>query len=344
MDAILENAHIANLARRFARSPLQVNGLQESDAELIRLPGADAMLAVTTDSIVEEIELGLYTDPHLIGWMTVLVNASDLAAVGAEPVGLLLNETLPPNIAPACLDRLQRGIQEASAACHLPVIGGDTNAGSRLHVGGTALGMIPDGRPMTRLGCRPGDVLLASGPLGLGSCYAWAQLGTAAASRPVAYRPAPRLREGQTLRPLATACMDTSDGALAALDQLMRLNEVGFILEPGLEDALHPTARRLARSLHLPPWMLLAGLHGEFELLFTVAPQQVERLRIEAAALGWSPLVLGAVVADPGIRLRHKDGTTRLDTGAIRNLFAQYPGSVAACIRQLLNLEQPCDA
>ena len=96
-DPVLENAYIERLVRELPRSPLQLNRLQEADAELIRLPGTTAVVALKTDAIVEEIETGLYADPWLLGWMAVTVNASDLAAVGAEPVGVLLNETLAPD-------------------------------------------------------------------------------------------------------------------------------------------------------------------------------------------------------------------------------------------------------
>ena len=90
MTAVVhENALVESLVRALPRSLDQANGLGESDAELLRLPGTDLLLAITTDAIVEEIEAGLYRDPYLIGWMTVMSSASDLAAVGADPLGIL---------------------------------------------------------------------------------------------------------------------------------------------------------------------------------------------------------------------------------------------------------------
>ena len=144
MTEILESAFIERLTRRLPRSPLQLNGLQETDAYLLRVPAVGLVLALTTDWVVEEIESGLYSDPYLIGWMTVTVNASDLAAVGAEPIGLLLNETLPPDTAPEFIERLQEGIREACSASGLYVLGGDTNISTRLELGGSALGLISD--------------------------------------------------------------------------------------------------------------------------------------------------------------------------------------------------------
>jgi thiamine-monophosphate kinase len=83
LNSILENQKINKLLSDFRRSPHQLNKPHESDAEIIKLN--DALLAITTDSISEEILTGLYDDPYIIGWMIVTVNMSDLAAVGSSP-------------------------------------------------------------------------------------------------------------------------------------------------------------------------------------------------------------------------------------------------------------------
>jgi thiamine-monophosphate kinase len=194
MTTIIENALIERLAAGLPRSPHQLNGLRESDAELIQLQGTNIVLALTTDGVVEEIEVGLYDDPYLIGWMTVMVNASDLAAVGAEPLGILLNQTLTPDLDDDFVAKLQAGVRDACTTCGLDVLGGDTNFSARMQMTATALGTITSGPPITRRGCRPGDRLFASGPLGLGSAYALLKLGRepGAAGFAVEYQPAAR--------------------------------------------------------------------------------------------------------------------------------------------------------
>lgn len=341
LNEIKENAFIAQLVEHLPRSPLLCNKTQASDAELLRLPGLDgAFLAITTDSLVEELESGLYADPFLIGWMTVIVNASDLAAVGAEPLGILLSETLPPDGDAAFVGRLQEGIREACLACQLPVLGGDTNFSARLQMGGCTLGMVRSGKPLTRRGCRPGDVLFSSGHLGSGSAYAFARLAgdPRTSNRSFPYQPMPRLREGRLLAPYASCCMDTSDGALATLDQLMRLNGVGFVLESSWEAALDANARDLARSLGFPPWSLLAGPHGEFELLFTIPAERCNAFQAAAAALNWQPLPLGRVAAETAISIAADGKLICLNTCKMRNLFADVNGDVARFIRELLRL------
>jgi thiamine-monophosphate kinase len=292
MNTVTENRVLAGLVSSFSRSPLQMNGHQESDAELLRFPGRQEVLVLSTDSVVEEIETGLYDDPYLMGWMTVVVNASDLAAMGACPVGILLNETLPSHADEAFLARLQSGIRDACESCGFNVLGGDTNFSSHPQMGATALGVIPDGRVITRRGCCPGDRVFTSGPLGGGSAYAFHQLRREplGGSAPPEYRPQPRFREGRLVRRFGSAAMDTSDGAIATLDQLMRINEVGFLLDVPVECFLTPEAVALSRSVGIPAWSLLAGPHGEFELIFTVPESRVAPFLVVAGEAGWQPI------------------------------------------------------
>ena len=342
MVTVLENAQIERLVHCFARSALQLNRLNESDAELIRLPGTDLVLAVTTDAIVEEIQTGLYSDPYLLGWMTVIVNASDLAAVGAEPIGILLNETLTTNLGEAFVSRIQQAINDACLECNLAVLGGDTNYSQQMQMAASALGMVSGGTSLTRLGATPGDTLFASGPLGLGSAFALCKLapGNVVDLPTPVYLPRARLREGRLLRGLASCCMDTSDGALATLDRLMRCNDVGFVLDLPAEDFLHVDANRTSHVARIPPWMMLAGPHGEFELLFTVAPDRLDELMSEAAAHGWAPIRLGQVVAKPEISLPLGKKSVSLDTGRIRNLFAEANGDIEKYIAGLYLVDE----
>jgi thiamine-monophosphate kinase len=305
---------------------------------LIRLPGLDRLLVLTADAIVEEIELGLYADPDLVGWMTVTASASDLAAVGADPVGVLLIESLPECLGEAAIVSLQDGIGAACEAYALPVLGGDTNTSASWQMAAVAVGLVPDGVAMTRCGARPGDALCTTGPLGAGAAFAAARLLGQPPS--FAFRPTARLDAGRLLRGRASSCIDTSDGALAALDQLMRLNGVGFRLDAP-DRTLHPSARGTAEALGVPPWMMLAGLHGEFELLFCLPDEALSVLRHEAARSGWEPLRIGTVTDVPRIEIATPQGTLALDTGAIRNLFATPLPPLDTLIRQIHARAQP---
>ena len=231
MKAILENELIEEITSRFPRSLLQINNLQESDAEIVSLgSNVGLLLAATTDSISEEIEMGLYDNAYLIGWMTVMINMSDLAAVGAEPIGIILSEILPGNMLKSEILQIQSGISDACQECNTFVLGGDTNIGEKLVLTGTALGLINKNLPNLRRGCRKGDLLYSSGYLGQGNAFAISKIFSEKDVE-FEYRPTSKLRLGKALLGVASTCMDSSDGFIATLDQLMRLNKVGFQLD-----------------------------------------------------------------------------------------------------------------
>jgi thiamine-monophosphate kinase len=338
MTTITENRFIESLTRQFRRSPLQINHLQEADAEIIRLdsPGTTCV-TVTTDSIVEEIATGLYDDPYLIGWMTVMANMSDLAAVGANPLGILVSEVLPDDLPEEWLAELQRGIEKACEACGSFVLGGDTNSGKQLLLTGCAIGTTNQARLLSRIGAKPGDHLYVTGFLGTGNAFALDHYlnhknGT---DRTLLYQPYARLREGHSIAGIASSCMDTSDGALATLDQLMRLNHVGFELNSNIESLLNPQARLTAVAADIAPWLLLAGQHGEFELIFTVSPDDELKLLGAAERANWQPFHLGVVIPAEEIRLPLYDQLVRLDTGRIRNLAVECGTDIRKYIQEL---------
>jgi len=333
MTTSLEVSFIDRLTTGFLRADAQLNAPHESDAELIRLPGG-AILALTTDGIVEEIEAGLYDDPWLAGWMSVVVSASDLAAVGAEPLGIMVCETLPRGAPAAFIEALQHGIADAVAAHALPVLGGDTNHSDRLALTTTALGIISEGKPLTRRGAMPGDLLFATGPLGLGSAYALARLR---GEHDSAYQPRARLREGILLRHWANACMDTSDGVIATLHELGCRDALGFALDD-VSRVLHPAALRVSREAGLPPWVMLAGPHGEFELLCAVSPERSADFVDQAAREGWTPLRLGTVTGSGHVALPDGNGAAQIDAGVVRNLFQECGGDADRFLGALLEL------
>lgn len=331
---VRELALIASLTRRFTRSPHQLSGLQESDAELLRL-GEGLTLALTTDTIAEEISSGLY-DPWLAGWMLVMANFSDIAAVGAEPLGILIAETFPATMDPRAIARVQEGVRDACVACGSWVLGGDTNAGDRLQLTGTAVGAVRGASPMTRMGIHLGDSIYCTGPVGGGNAFAAAVL--AGAPRPPSYLPAAQLREGQALRGLASACMDTSDGLLATLDQLGRLNNVGFMLHSTWPAHLGEESLTVAATLGLPPWLFLAGPHGEFALVFALPPAAAPPDRAPVLVAGRECPCIATATACDRIVIPGVGSFGPGDRAAIRNLEPPDGGSMRAYCTALLEI------
>jgi thiamine-monophosphate kinase len=339
LDGILEIREINRWIRRFDRSPLQRNAPHASDAELVELGGNDdRLLAVTIDTVSEEIIRGIYREPFTMGWVTVMSCISDLAAVGADPLGVVVSVSVEPSRDRAFCDGIAGGMQAACGQSGVWILGGDTNTSPFINLTGCALGLVPRLNPLTRIGCRSGDRVYLSGPAGAGSAIGLVRLAglPPELSPESVYRPPARIREGRLLRNYASCCMDTSDGVLATLDQLMRLNKVGFVVETDPKSILRSDVAKLADFARIPPWVMLAGHHGEFELLFTVPAARAADFQAEASRMNWSPLPIGRVVRNREIQLSLEDGLQTIDTGSIRNLFARYGNDPDAYVREIL--------
>lgn len=318
LQALAEVRAIDALAGRFRRHPEQRNRPHEADAELVRLTalGPDLYLAATIDGITSEISGGFYKDLYTAGWVLVQANLSDLAAVGAEATGLMLALSLPPG--GTTNDRLSAGIAAALDQSGVPVLGGDLNDSATPHLTACAIGLV-QGRPVTRMGIRPGDRLWATGPLGTGNALAIVRmLGLPDGLFPeTTYRPEARLTIGQAVRPFARAMMDTSDGPMSTLDHLARLNGIGWDVAFDLEQLLDPRALAALAGTGAPLWPLFCGEHGEYELMIAVDPTDEARLR--ACAPLARPVATAS--AEPGIRLHRPEGeVVAFDGSFIRNL------------------------
>jgi hypothetical protein len=104
-------------------------------------------------------------------------------------------------------------------------------------------------------------------------------------------------------------------------------------------ELLHPAARQAATERGLPPWTMLAGPHGEFELLFFVDGREVGRLLRAARGLGWEPLHLGEARPRGRLELSGADGCMALDTGAVRNLASRAGEDLHGFVSGLLALQ-----
>jgi len=155
-------------------------------------------LVVTQDALVENVHFRLgWISWRDLGWRAAAVNLSDLAASGAEPLGLVVSFAAPGTTRVEDALELYEGIAEAG----VPVVGGDTTSAEILMLSVTALGRSE--RVPGRSGARPGDLLVVTGPLG----------AAAAAFRDQRFvRPPLRLDEGRRLAGVANAMLDISDG------------------------------------------------------------------------------------------------------------------------------------
>ncbi|MCU0619163.1 MAG: thiamine-phosphate kinase [Gemmatimonadaceae bacterium] len=249
------------------------------DAAVIAVPG-DAALVASTDASVEDVHFTrAWMSPEDIGWRATMAALSDLAAMGAEALGVLVALAAPPSW-DADLDAVMRGVGEACAAARTRVLGGDTTRGPVLMLTVTVLGRAV--RPLRRAGAVPGDLLYVSGALG-GPGAALAAWRAGQEPRPVHrarfLRPAARLSLGAWCAAHgATAAIDLSDGMSSDLGHLAVASGVVCDVE----------LAAVPRCDGVDPLAAVAS-GEEYELLVT-APPGLDRLAQVARVGGLTPI------------------------------------------------------
>lgn len=270
------------------------------DAALISVnPGQS--LAVTTDTLVEGVHFFSGANPESLGHKALAVNLSDLAAMGAEPRWASLALTLPQSD-PSWLSGFAQGLFELADVWAVRLIGGDTTQGPR-SITVHAMGTVPKGDALLRSGARPGDVIYLTGSvgdagLGLMTERKEAECGDDAVLRRL-HRPDPRIAVGLRLRGLATACIDVSDGLAADLGHVLRLSQVGAVID---WHALPLSAAVKAYVDETGDWELPLRCGDDYELCFTVAAADVATLEARLAGL-----------PDPCTRIGSINGSGTLD-------------------------------
>ena len=329
---IYENDLIDSWARHFLRTPRQFNKPHQADAELVEMPGdRDRYLAITIDTVAEEITAGLYQDPYTMGWVTVMACLSDLAAVGASPLGLVVSVSVEAGRDKAFTGGIAKGMEEACRSLGVFILGGDTNTTPTISLTACAFGAVPRESVMTRRGCKSGDSVFITGGVGAGNALGLSRLVKLLDGRfpERLYRPVAYVKEGQILREYASSCMDTSDGLLTTLDQLMRLNGVGFVVECDWERILAPDVLDLCNKTTTPPWLMIAGPHGEFQLLFTVPAKVVDEALAHPQLRAMNLIRVGKVQQTAAVSLLLPSGRrVDVDMAPLRNLLQTVEGDL----------------
>lgn len=251
-------------------------GLGDDAARVAVDPGHE--LIVTTDALVAGVHFLEHTDAAGVARKALRVNLSDLAAMGAAPLGYLLALSLPEGTDDAWLAGFADGLRQDQVEFGLPLLGGDLVATpGPLTVVLTALGQVPTGAALRRSGARPGDAVYVSGTIGDGALGLKAARGglnslgeTERAHLIDRYRlPRPRLALGGRLLGLAHAALDVSDGLVADLGHVCETSNCGAEIAAA-RVPLSPAARAAVAA---DPALLEDVLTGgdDYELLFTVA-------------------------------------------------------------------------
>ena len=234
---------------------------------------------------------------------------------------------------------MQKGISDACDESKTYVLGGDTNFGDQLILNGTAVGIISGGNAISRVGCKPDDILYTSGKIGSGNALALTKL-IYNSEQEYKYKPMARLQEGKVIRKYASACMDTSDGVISTLDQLMRLNNFGFSFNDNWSTSLETNGKILFEKYNLPLWLLRAGQHGEFELLFTIPKSNEIDFLKSASDINWSPIKIGKVTKKCQITIPMYGQYIAIDGREIRNLANITDLNISRYLQSLLEIDK----
>jgi thiamine-monophosphate kinase len=294
------------------------------DAALVE-PGRGSTV-VTTDMLLEGVhfELGAIA-PADLGAKAIVVNVSDVAAMGGSPRYAVVSLGIPPTIETAWVIELFGGMRTACDEYGLSLVGGDTNRAAAVTIAPTVIGEVPSGAAVRRDGARPGDLIGVTGSLGaaagglllsrlhpskLGRALGepWGRTLLEALHRPVA-----RVGEGQTLAQVgATAMMDLSDGLAKDLSRLCAASACGARIQTSaipVSDAL----RAASAALGVDPVDLALSGGEDYELLATLDATAFDRARDEVDERFGVTLTEVGVIIDEGLVAVGPDGERPLE-------------------------------
>lgn len=294
---------ISRIRARVAARADVVLGIGD-DAALLDVPPG-MQLVVTADTLNMGVHFPESTAPMDIGWKSLAVNLSDLAAMGAKPAWCTLSLSLP-QAEEAWVDGFLDGFLELANLHGIALVGGDTTRGP-LSIAVTAMGLVEAGHALHRDGAHVGDDVWVTGTLG-DAAFALTEIlaggGVDARARLRLDRPVPRVGAGSRLSGLANACVDLSDGLLADLGHICQCSGAGAELQLPLLPAsvglleLEPSAR----------WSLQASGGDDYELCFTATPRNREQI-VQAMDFAATRITrIGRIVAGQGVRALDDSG------------------------------------
>jgi len=268
------------------------------------IPFRDTHLIFTIDMLWSETDFPTQITPYTIGWRTVAVSLSDIAAMGAKPLGVVA-ALGAPEFESEFLSEILRGGRDCCKLVGTDYVGGDLSAHSSLTLTSSALGEAE--RPVLRSGAQVGDLVCVTGSLGrtAAALKLFERGNTESANK--LFQFTPRISEALQLAPVATSMMDISDGLARSLYQLGKASSVGFKVDAATIPYCEELTSVTTDQQELKELGIFTG--EDFELLFTLDRADVKKLPPE---LGIT--VIGEVQPqDEGIILQEKDGLVTLE-------------------------------
>jgi len=276
------------------------------DSALIQLKSNNnsSYLVATSDLLIEKSHFPKQMSYFKMGKKAVTVNVSDLAAMGAKPLGILISLAIPQNLKLSYFDELIDGILDACSYYKIPLVGGDTNQSDQIIISGTALGEVKKEKTLFKHGFDNGDLIAITGELGLAalgfeifnSKDSVKSIKNGLANKKIdknmvdlaiekALNPVAKINEGLILSDFASSATDITDGLASELYELFNskknedLNsELGMVI---YEDKL-PILDKIAevsKVLKINPLNVILHTGEDFELLFTIDKDNLDKLQ-----------------------------------------------------------------
>jgi thiamine-monophosphate kinase len=322
MEFDLINQFFAPLCR-----PLHKSDKGIGDDAALMTPKSGYQVVTTMDTMVEDVHFVKGAEPYHLGWKLLMVNLSDLAAMGAEPWAYSLAITLPESLAHdvSWLQAFAQGLTKANQtlANPIPLIGGDTTRGP-LTLTINLQGQVKQGQAILRAGAQAGDKLVVTGTIGDGALGLAVLLGheglslNETQSKGVLRKlhcPLARSNVASFMYGAVSSALDISDGLLQDLSHLLQ----GGSLSSQDRLGAHLYLERIPLSSAMKQYFQVSGdyskiLSGgdDYELLMSVPEENWQVFQQRCQSIGQPVYEIGEVVSNPEIRI-YENGLLRRD-------------------------------
>ncbi|TET52662.1 MAG: thiamine-phosphate kinase, partial [Desulfobacteraceae bacterium] len=283
-------------------------------------PYSGRVLLFTTDMLVEDIHfLKAKITPYQLGWKTIAVNLSDIAAMGGRPLFLLISLAIPAEMNIELIQDFYKGMKDICEHYEVNILGGDTVASpDKLVISVSLIGDAKENEVLYRSGARPGDSIYVTGNVGDSSAGLKILKNEISPPKSIASHfikihnePKPLIKTGRIIAAsrLASAMIDLSDGLLSDLGHICKESGVGAILFRS-KIPLSSELKLLASRVKFNPIDLAFSGGEDYLLLLTVPKAKIKDFEILYKDKGSSPLYLiGEIREEKGVRMVNDDGS-----------------------------------
>ena len=291
------------------------------DDGAVLAPDAGRDLITVIDTLVEDVHFPANLSPDAVGYRSVAVNLSDIAAMGARPRWMTLALTLD-EANEAWLEGFAAGLFDAAQEHGVSLVGGDTTRGKQKVISVQVTGDIEAGMSIKRSGATDGDLIFVSGTIGDAAAGLSFIKDDDVASDEKQFlanrfrRPSARVALGQVLTGLASAAIDISDGLFSDIHKLLDKAQVGATIEAE-SIPISPSLKSVVSGDEALHYALTGG--DDYELCFTVRPGDEQTAMMRAEQCGVPITRIGTIEAGSGLSCTRAGIRFEFDHGGYRH-------------------------